>query len=378
MPTAPFERVDELILSVASGCNLACGYCYRHFDPAQATQTMTPELAGEAVAAVAAQSRAPTLAVTLHGGEPLLLEAARLERLCAEIVAAAGRAGKAVDLALQTNLTLLSDGHLDLIERHRIRVGVSLDGVPAVNDVLRAGGQLVVRNLRRLLARAPHLCGGVLAVLNRHNLETCVEFALYLAGLGCLRGSFNPCSWGAVGAGRWLDGVDSTALTRARVRLIEYHQATGFAAFREANTLVTLARFLFPEVARETIAAFGCRSPFCGAAIRLIEVLPDGSMYPCGPAVSADRRFWLGNVRDPSGWRVGAVRRRFHAKGEHYARHCRSCPARRICDFGCTAVDGQAVSSESLLCVSTRQLWGHLERHRDEFERRRDEVWAAL
>jgi uncharacterized protein len=73
-------------------------------------------------------------------------------------------------LLLQTNLYRVSDAHLDVISRHDIGLGISLDVVAGVR--LTAGGRetrhAVVANMNRLAARG--IPFGAITVAARHNI----------------------------------------------------------------------------------------------------------------------------------------------------------------------------------------------------------------
>jgi uncharacterized protein len=82
-----------------------------------------------------------SLRVILHGGEPLLLGAARLGELAADLRAALPDTC-AVEIGMQTNGVLVDQAMIEQMLRHGIRAGVSVDGTPADHDrhrVLRNG-----------------------------------------------------------------------------------------------------------------------------------------------------------------------------------------------------------------------------------------------
>jgi uncharacterized protein len=116
--------------------------------------------------------RLSTVQVILHGGEPLLAGPDYIDAAATEL---RGAIGTAVDLRVQTNGTLMSNSMLDVLSRHNVRVGVSLDGTQQANDLHRhyASGRgsydRVASSLRRLRARAPHLLAGILCTIDLRN-----------------------------------------------------------------------------------------------------------------------------------------------------------------------------------------------------------------
>lgn len=75
----------------------------------------------------------------LHGGEPMLMPPAQFEKRLITIFAALRERVSEQDLcrvqlALQTNATLVTDAWIELLERWNISVGVSIDGPESVHD----------------------------------------------------------------------------------------------------------------------------------------------------------------------------------------------------------------------------------------------------
>jgi uncharacterized protein len=176
---APFR---QFIVKVHSRCNLSCTYCYVYHHPDQTWRgrpfVMSEETAAAATARIAEHAARHALAdivVVLHGGEPLLAGSARLARLVDGIRSKVPRSTH-VEITLQTNGTLLSEGYLDFFHRQQIAVGVSLDGGRGANDRHRrfADGRpsfdLVARGLR-LLARAEYrdVYAGLLCTIDLAN-----------------------------------------------------------------------------------------------------------------------------------------------------------------------------------------------------------------
>jgi uncharacterized protein len=126
---APFR---QFILKVHSRCNLSCSYCYvyeladqawRHL-PMSMDSPTTAEVI-ERIAEHAAAHQLDSVDVILHGGEPLLVGEAWMTNLVASLRA---RVPAHVNVAVQTNGTLLNRPMLEALSRLRVSVGVSLDG----------------------------------------------------------------------------------------------------------------------------------------------------------------------------------------------------------------------------------------------------------
>ncbi|GAA2598025.1 hypothetical protein GCM10010399_30890 [Dactylosporangium fulvum] len=131
----------EFIVKVHGRCNLSCDYCYMYEMADQSWRTkpvaMTPltidRTAWRIREHLEAHPGIPVVEVILHGGEPLLVGAAALDR-AANAFVAAGTDQTAVTLAIQTNGVLLDDDILAVLAAHQIRVGISVDGGREAHD----------------------------------------------------------------------------------------------------------------------------------------------------------------------------------------------------------------------------------------------------
>lgn len=167
--------VTQLILKVASRCNLNCSYCFI-YNKGDSTWKSRPSLMSDEIfeaalvrfrrhCQAAGQKR---VSISFHGGEPCLLDPARFDAWCLkarQILQDVATVG----LAIQTNGTLLNDNWAAAFRKHDVRVGVSLDGPREYNDASRVdhlgrGSYNQVRRGLDALARAgvPY---GLLAVI---------------------------------------------------------------------------------------------------------------------------------------------------------------------------------------------------------------------
>jgi uncharacterized protein len=122
----------QFILKVHSRCNLSCSYCYVYKMADQAwrhmPKRMSRGIAQKAVERIAEHAEAHGLVsvdIIFHGGEPLLAGADWLADLAVTLRA---EVPAQVNLALQTNGTLLDRPTLQTLKNHHVQVGVSLDG----------------------------------------------------------------------------------------------------------------------------------------------------------------------------------------------------------------------------------------------------------
>ncbi len=112
-------------------CNLQCTFCYQH-NMRDAGNVSDGRWDFEAVKkALARQSNKS--APTLFGGEALLLPLPQLEEFFVWTKQTYGHAG------MQTNASLFTEAHHEMVNRVGVYVGVSLDGPGELNDARWAG-----------------------------------------------------------------------------------------------------------------------------------------------------------------------------------------------------------------------------------------------
>lgn len=133
----------QFVLKIHSRCDLACDHCYvyEHADQSWRGRPMViaPETVGRAGERIAEHARDHGLRevrVILHGGEPLLAGAVRLRSIARELRRAIEPAC-GLDLRIHTNGVRLDAELCELFLAERVKVGISLDGDRAANDLHR-------------------------------------------------------------------------------------------------------------------------------------------------------------------------------------------------------------------------------------------------
>ena len=184
----PFRQV---VLKVHSRCDLACDHCYvyEHADQSWRGRPalIAPETvlkAGERIAEHVRAHDLPEVRVILHGGEPLLAGVAGLAGIVRALRAAIEPAGR-LDLRIHTNGVRLNAEFCELFLAERVRVGVSLDGDQAANDLHRryANGRSSYDQVLRAVGllrqeRYQGLYAGLLATIDIRSDPVAVYHAL--------------------------------------------------------------------------------------------------------------------------------------------------------------------------------------------------------
>lgn len=135
--------LSMFILKVASRCNLNCSYCYV-FNKGDLTWKQRPRVMREDTFDATLQrirqhclsSRQKLVTLSFHGGEPCLVGAERFDSWCEKARQLLGGLAE-VRFVLQTNGTLLDEEWIELLLKHQVQVGISMDGPEQVHDRFR-------------------------------------------------------------------------------------------------------------------------------------------------------------------------------------------------------------------------------------------------
>ena len=174
MSTEP-SNIAALVVKVVERCNLNCSYCYMYNHSDQSYLSRPPFMSEgtfrkliERVKAYCSRRQGHKIALTFHGGEPMLMGPEAFERF-AEI-ATENLGPYLAGLSLQTNGTLVTDRWIEALHRHGVSVGVSIDGPAIIHDQVRVdhagrgSHHRVVKGLLQL--HEANLAARVLCVVN--------------------------------------------------------------------------------------------------------------------------------------------------------------------------------------------------------------------
>ncbi len=170
--------IIELVVKIASRCNLNCTYCYEYNmgDDTwkNASKFMSNEIAlqlGRRIQEHINEYELTEFNLGFHGGEPLLMSPNKLDEIVTNIKSQIDP-NVNLYLGLQTNGILMSIGHIEIFKKHDIKISVSLDGSQKTNDKYRIDlkgrptWQRVVDGIELLVSEAPELFIGILSVID--------------------------------------------------------------------------------------------------------------------------------------------------------------------------------------------------------------------
>lgn len=128
----PALQTQLLVLQPTPFCNIDCSYCYL---PARDERSRMTIATVEAVAQRLLDDGlvGDELAIVWHAGEPLAVPVAFYEEAFAALDRRLGPR-TALQHCVQTNATLIDDAWCELFLRHRVKIGVSIDGPAELHD----------------------------------------------------------------------------------------------------------------------------------------------------------------------------------------------------------------------------------------------------
>ena len=178
---------DTIIIKMAAPCNLACTYCYEYFMGDESWKKkpkhFTEELAYALGSRILEDSKVTgktSFNIVAHGGEPLLLGAKKIDGIFSAI--RENMSGITANFSLQTNATLVNEEICDVLAKHNVLIGVSIDGDKKHNSRRKdhVGASTFDRTISgiNLIKKKRNVrFGGVLCVIDFENSpEDVIEF----------------------------------------------------------------------------------------------------------------------------------------------------------------------------------------------------------
>ncbi len=163
LQTPHFEAqpIAQLLIKVASRCNIDCDYCYWFRDAAVYTKPklMSARVLDQLLRRIEEHVIAyslPEFPLILHGGEPLLWGVDNFRRIGKGCEAITARTGCELPIGVTTNGVLIDEEWVECFKAHSIAVAISLDGPAHIHDAHRktfkgTGTHVIVERAARML-----------------------------------------------------------------------------------------------------------------------------------------------------------------------------------------------------------------------------------
>lgn len=343
----PSGKIHSITLNVTQICNLACTYCAAGGDGTY----------GDPVKKISIEKTLPQLnfllekleegdsfTITYLGGEPLLYPEGI--QLIAEFLDGKSKEKNlSIKHRIVTNGTLLTHKNVSLLAQIKAHVVVSIDGVKAVNDVLRpmkngkSSTDEIEQGLDRLQAVRSLISSLTLsAVFGKTNMDVLGSYLFFK--------SFNPDSIELNFDHDEMDLTLSERFTQGYQQVLE----TAFASGGEAE-IRKIARMnqVFANLDQQTRVM-----NYCGAGKSFVMIDSKNDIFPCvwSPNKPAEA---LG-----SGTYISESKRAQFQKPLVEKQGCNTCWARYLCGGGCSYVHEKASGSKGIpaevFCFQSRSL----------------------
>ena len=140
LESTPFH---QFLCKIHTLCNLDCKYCYVYHHADQSWKTKPKVMSRLVVDTLCSricdhvkEYEIPDVTILLHGGEPMLAGVDFIDYFATKLQTSINPYAN-VYFGMQSNGTLLSPQMLEILGKHNIRTGVSLDGSKKTNDYSR-------------------------------------------------------------------------------------------------------------------------------------------------------------------------------------------------------------------------------------------------
>lgn len=135
--------LNLFVLKVVSRCNLNCSYCYV-YNKGDSTWQQRSAVMSEKTFDTSLQrirrhcqfTGQKTVTLLFHGGEPCLLGAKRFDLWCEKAHRTLEDVAE-VHFMMQSNGTLFNEAWAKVLQKHRVKVGISMDGPKEMHDAWR-------------------------------------------------------------------------------------------------------------------------------------------------------------------------------------------------------------------------------------------------
>lgn len=350
------------LIKPTNNCNLRCKYCFINNGVKSLSKTMTIELAKTIIDKIAQFILLPhnannTCNILWHGGEPLIKDASFYRAiLCYMYETYPGVVWKN---AMQTNLTLLTDDHIQVFKEFSVSVSTSMDGYSSLHDANRifANGNkthsIIVEKLHKLAEM--NMRSGLIVVLNKTNIDGIIDIYNYYKKHNQ---SFrvNPL-------------IDTgEALTNSNLSISPESYATTMKRFFDYwindNDAIPVHNFIEWTSTLVTRVTSSCSfTKNCQSQFTVIE--PNGDISVCD-RLCGNTEFICGNIMKDDLYEVFLKKQKvFEDRSRILKTHeCKDCKYWDICYGGCPTESRGGLENINMkfkYCDSYKEIYQHIE-----------------
>lgn len=368
-----FQNTKQIILKVTRGCNIACKYCYVHDKPFLAKEEMSDELFDFIMRRWLSETKhgdlnaknnnfANELSLVFHGGEPLLIGKQKFARFAKKAKQYAEIYNKKLEIALQTNSTLIDDDWIAIFKMFNVSPGISFDGIYQTEDLRSSTSYKTMSKIIEM--RNKGVKTGPLMVLHKNNYKNIILELRNLMSSGITSIKINR------GVDVRPEQHDDYELNADE--LLEYTEAVMNFMFNnnfvEDNLMGQMILYYNHSnkqngnSTNRTTKFDHCYSRFCGGMKNLMEIEPDGTFQFCGRASKRTDETVGGTVFDKDILEFSMIDQQWNfLKGRLETiknNRCNECPSQIICDGGCIAFSHQKIGKAMVDPITCKYFKG--------------------
>lgn len=325
--------IHTMYLLLAEPCNLDCSYCF--FEDGMPVKRVGDRFMKEQTAknaldlfSVWAEKNQPA-SILLYGGDPLInMKALRYAITYTDRLVNEGRLHPETLVTIVCNGTLISQRFVEFIKqyKHRVRLGVSLDGPRHIHDrwrVDKKGRGSYDRALAGyLLAKDAGLIPSISCTLTPDSLADIDEITDWIIEMSPSAMSFNLMTDTSE------LHMDDDYAQEATTAMIKAFRRLRDRGVYEDRMMRKVSSFVDGKRLYKDCAGYG----------EQIVVAPDGDIGPCH-AHAATRKHFRANVNKPGNFdpREDATFLEWSRRSPFLMPQCLGCEALGICGGGCAA-----------------------------------------
>lgn len=352
------------LIKPTNNCNLRCKYCFINNNIKSLSNIMTIELAKIIIDQIAKFILLPHNAnrvcnILWHGGEPLIWDASYYREVLSYMHDT--YPGVTWKNAMQTNLTLLTDEHIQVFSEFSVRVSTSMDGYSSLHDANRifANGNkthsIIVEKLHKLAEK--NMRSGLIVVLNRTNIDKVIEIYDYYK--------------------KYNQGFRVNPLIDTGEALINYSLSISPESYAEAmkrffdywindDDAVPVHNFIEWTSALVTGVTSSCSfTENCQNQFTVIE--PNGDISVCD-RLCGSAEYVYGNIMKDDLYEVFLKKQKVFEKRSNILRmhDCKDCKYWNICYGGCPTESSGGLENINMkfkYCDSYKEIYQYIENY---------------
>lgn len=332
-----------LIKPVSGTCNIQCRYCFY-----KGAHSGNPNMKSDTVDAILdaiAASSDSEIRIAFQGGEPLLAGVDFYTRFCSN---AESRCAKKLSYSIQTNGILIDEEWLELFEKYRFLVGLSLDGTKLRHDRNRQNTwDSAVEKLTLLQDRGIPV--NALCVVTDDLCSRAEEAYTSLKGLGLSYLQFIPC------INPDPDTVDPSPVLLSADRYRDFLCELFDLWYADWDRGNYTSIQLFDDCIHMICSRRTNSCALGGGCGGYLVIEADGSVYPCDFLVRDEYR--MGTIRNSSFEELKSrpAYTEFIAPG--VPGECLDCKWRCLCRGGCPRYRTQ--TGQNALCAAMKGFFDY-------------------